>query len=148
MATIFIAHRAGRSARQARDHELLHRLARVELGGRGREAPGRARWSLVQRLSARNEMEVALKTSSDPYDFAPVAYLTLDREGTIVDANLTSPKLLGVERSRLIKRQLNLFISPGDLPGFINLLTAVFAGKVKSTIKAVVMSENMYDPKE
>lgn len=41
---------------------------------------------------------------ADLYDFAPIAYLTLDRQGRIADANLTAASFLGIERSNLIGR--------------------------------------------
>ena len=67
---------------------------------------------------ARDEMEAGLEKYSDLYDFAPVGYLTLDREGTILEANLTSASLLGIERSRLVKRRFGLCVSAADLPAF------------------------------
>ncbi len=41
---------------------------------------------------------------ADLYDFAPIAYLTLDRQGRIADANLTAAAFLGLERSNLVGR--------------------------------------------
>jgi PAS domain S-box-containing protein len=46
------------------------------------------------------------------YDFAPVAYLTIDRQGVIREANLTAAALLAAERSKLMGRRILGFIDP------------------------------------
>ena len=78
---------------------------------------------------ARDEMEAGLEKYSDLYDFAPVGYLTLDREGTIREANLASASLLGIDRSRLVKRRFGLYVSEACLPAFTAFLTKVFESK-------------------
>lgn len=50
----------------------------------------------------------------DLYDFAPVGYFTLDRDGVIVEANLTGATLLGTERKALLGRRFARFIAPPD----------------------------------
>jgi PAS domain S-box-containing protein len=90
---------------------------------------------------ARNEMEVGLEKYSDLYDFAPVGYLTLDREGTIQEANLTAASLLGIERSRLLKRRLGHSFSTADLPVFTAFLTKVFESKVRQFCEVTLLRE-------
>lgn len=51
---------------------------------------------------------------ADLYEFAPIAYLTLTREGLIAEINLTGTKLLGVERKKLINRRFAALVSPKD----------------------------------
>jgi two-component system, cell cycle sensor histidine kinase and response regulator CckA len=80
---------------------------------------------------ARDTVEAALDKYSDLYDFAPVGYLTLDRDGTICEANLTSASLLGIERSRLIRRRFGLFLSPTELPAFNAFLKRVFESQAR-----------------
>jgi len=47
----------------------------------------------------------------DLYDFSPIGYLTLDQDGTIVEANLTVATMLGVERVRLVGRKFTRFVA-------------------------------------
>ena len=62
-------------------------------------------------MQSRAELEEAYRQFSNLYDFAPVGYFTLARDGTIHDANLAGAKLLQVERGKLIKRRFGLFVS-------------------------------------
>jgi PAS domain S-box-containing protein len=45
------------------------------------------------------------------YDLAPVGYFTFDKNGVIVEANLTGCQMLGVERAYLLKKPFRLYIS-------------------------------------
>jgi PAS domain S-box-containing protein len=47
----------------------------------------------------------------DLYNFAPVGYLTLNRNGMIEEINLTGAALLGLERNKLIHRRFALFVA-------------------------------------
>jgi PAS domain S-box-containing protein len=90
---------------------------------------------------ARDSMEAGLEKYSDLYDFAPVGYLTLDREGTIREANLTSASLLGIERAQLVNRPFGLSLSPPDLPPFNAFLTRVFEGKARQFWEVTLRKE-------
>lgn len=46
----------------------------------------------------------------DLYEFAPVGYLTLTHDGLISEINLTGAALLGLERSKVLRRQFSTFI--------------------------------------
>jgi PAS domain S-box-containing protein len=59
---------------------------------------------------AQIELEAARTKYSDLYDFAPVGYFTFNRDGLILEVNLTGAALLGMERSHLIKKSFNLYI--------------------------------------
>ena len=50
----------------------------------------------------------------DLYEFAPVGYFTLTREGLISKVNLTGAEMLGVERNKLINRRFAKFIIKED----------------------------------
>ena len=50
----------------------------------------------------------------DLYDFAPIGYLTLSRNGMIAEINLTGATLLGRGRSKLIHRSFARLVTPED----------------------------------
>jgi PAS domain S-box-containing protein len=78
---------------------------------------------------ARNEAETELQRYTDLYDFAPVGYLTLKPDGTILQANLTVARLLGIDRSDLLKRRFAHLIAARDIVPFNALLTRAFESK-------------------
>lgn len=63
---------------------------------------------------AHTEMEEARDRYLDLYEFAPVGYLSINRDGLISEVNLTGAALFGVERSKLINRRFAKFISLQD----------------------------------
>ena len=90
---------------------------------------------------ARDEMAAGLEKYTDLYDFAPVGYLTLDREGTIRGANLTSATLLGLERSRLVTRRFGLLVAGDGRPAFAAFLTRVFANQAREFCEVALLKE-------
>ncbi len=76
---------------------------------------------------ARAEVEALLRRYTDLYDFAPVGYLTLTRDGTIHQANLAGANLLGLTRGELIDRRLGVFVSVESRPVFSAFLEKVFS---------------------
>jgi len=61
---------------------------------------------------AQTALEDARNRYQDLYEFAPVGYLTLNREDRISEINLTGATLLGVERDKLIDLRFSQFIAP------------------------------------
>jgi diguanylate cyclase (GGDEF)-like protein/PAS domain S-box-containing protein len=83
-------------------------------------------------LASRTEVERLLLSYQELYDFAPVAYFTLDRAGQILQANLTAARMLGLERIHLTQRRLGVFVAQQDLPILNALLQRVFDGQPRS----------------
>ena len=75
----------------------------------------------------RDEVEAALERYTDLYDFAPVGYFTLARDGGIYSANLAGADLLGVPRARLLGRRFGTFLPLAERPGFDAFLTRTLA---------------------
>jgi C4-dicarboxylate-specific signal transduction histidine kinase len=90
---------------------------------------------------ARVKMEALLGKYSDLYDFAPVGYFNLDHEGIIRAVNLTGAGFLEYERSFLISRCLDRFISVETRPVFHDFLDKVFACETKQTCEVEFLKE-------
>ena len=63
---------------------------------------------------ARQELEASCAKYFELYDLAPVGYAILGEQDLILEVNLTATKLLGVERSRVLKRPVTSFIVRED----------------------------------
>ncbi|MDO8282565.1 MAG: sigma 54-interacting transcriptional regulator [Thermodesulfovibrionia bacterium] len=64
---------------------------------------------------AQEELEASRSRYVDLYDAAPIGYFTFDKNGVIVEVNLTGAALLGVDRQRLINKPLSAFVIKEDL---------------------------------
>lgn len=95
---------AGLSAKDAESlaHEL--RVHQAELESQNEEL----RRTQLDLAAARDRFV-------DLYDFAPVGYFTLDRNGRFVEVNLTAAALLGVQRNALLGRPIQRFIVGADI---------------------------------
>ena len=75
--------------------------------------------------SAQEELERFRKKYLELYDLAPAAYLTLDGDGVIVEANLKAADLLGHRRSHILRRKFKDFVRVSQLAAFGEHLRAV-----------------------
>lgn len=88
---------------------------------------------------AKAEVDASLEKYTDLYDFAPVGYFSIDENGLILDVNLTGAALLGVERSRLIKRRFQLFVVPQNRAAFDLFLKSIFTGHKKHVCETALL---------
>jgi len=63
---------------------------------------------------AHEALEAARDRYMDLYDSAPVGFITLGRQGVILEANLTAAEMLGLDHQKLIKRPLAGFLAQGE----------------------------------
>jgi len=86
----------------------------------------------LQKSKAR-EAELAKEKYVALYDFAPMGYFTLSRNGEIVQINLSAAAMLGQERSHLINKIFSLFVSTESKPIFSQFFNRLFSNKTKET---------------
>lgn len=79
------------------------------------------------------KVEKSLAKYTDLYDYAPVGYFTLDRNGTIRAANFSGASLLGIERERLLGRPFGQFVTEAYRPAFTVFLGVIFTSKRMET---------------
>ncbi len=105
-------------------HRLVHELQvhQIELAMQNEE---------LER--ARAESQAGLERYAELYDFAPVGYVTLDRDGKVRKANLTGARLLGLERARLVGSRFGVLVAEGSRAAFSAFLTKVFDSQAKQT---------------
>jgi PAS domain S-box-containing protein len=87
-------------------HKQYHELqvAQIELELQNTE--------LIELRNAKKEIETGLARYTDLYDSSPLGYFTVARDTTVIEANLTGAKLLGLERHEIIGRHLRTLITP------------------------------------
>ena len=74
---------------------------------------------------SRRELEQSAHRYAELYDFAPVAYFTVDSAGKIVEGNFTAARMLGVERDDLGGRSVDSLVAPDNRPSLLALLQQV-----------------------
>ena len=90
----------------------------------------------VEELRCSNEELAASRNKyALLYDFAPVGYFTLNRDGDIKSVNLTGASLLGTERSFLANHRFENFVADEDRPIFADFLRTVLACREKMTCR-------------
>jgi len=93
-------------------------------------------------MQARAEAEGAYRQYTDLYDFAPVGYFTLARDGSISKVNLAGATLLGLRRVDLLKRRLGTFTSDESRAAFNVFFDKLLTGEGKKNC------ELMFEKKE
>ncbi len=93
-------------------------------------------------IEANASAEAALKKYTMLYDFAPMGYFTLDKEGTICDLNFTGAEILCEKRFALINSNFKLFIADTSKSVFNKFFLDVFKSNVKESCKVMLGYDN------
>lgn len=91
---------------------------------------------------AQDELEASRSKYSDLYDFAPISYFTFDKNGLIMEVNLTGAKKLGIERSFLINKPFSLYVDTNYKDAFYLHLKLVFRTKKQQTCEIICVDKN------
>jgi PAS domain S-box-containing protein len=113
---------------------LLHELSvhQVELELQNEE---------LQRASL--DADEARQKYYDLYDRAPVAYVTLDREGSLVEMNFTAAQLLGKPRGELLGQLFVTFLRPNEISAFNDFLEGIFSKEGMSSCEVSLVKKGV-----
>ncbi|HXE98108.1 MAG TPA: PAS domain S-box protein [Dongiaceae bacterium] len=89
---------------------------------------------------ARYELETALEKYTDLFEFAPVGYLTLDRNGVINAVNLAGAGIIGGVRTQLIGRYFRQFITTTHRHLFDDFLGKVLTCRIKESCEVALLN--------
>ncbi|MEI6434664.1 MAG: PAS domain S-box protein, partial [Bacteroidota bacterium] len=89
-------------------------------------------------LAKDQAAELAAEKYIELYNFAPTGNFTLSKDGKIIELNLSGSQMLGRERSSLINRRFDIFISEDTTPNFNLFLKKIFSGHTKETCEATI----------
>jgi PAS domain S-box-containing protein len=93
-------------------------------------------------LTNQREREASRKKYADLYDFAPVGYCTLERDGTIREINLTAVDQLGVERSLLLKKRIQDYVVEDDQEIIFLHLRKAFETQTRQTCELRLLRQD------
>ena len=78
--------------------------------------------------AAQQELETTLVRYTEFFEFAPIGYVVLAGNATILEINLSGARLLGSERTRLVGKHFAQFVSEEQRGTFGALLAALWGG--------------------
>jgi len=113
-----------------------HRLSQSEKRRRFSLKQIRQEWSWLRE--AMPEAEASRERYADLYDFAPVGYLTLDRNGCVCGINLTGARLLGRTRLRLLGKPLLPLIEQQDRRRYLEHLSQLRRGQPQTSTELAI----------
>ena len=90
----------------------------------------------------RDDLELALDSYTDLYDFAPVGYFTLAKDGTIRLVNLTGSRMAAIDRARLLGQSFRRLLTAKSRAPFSALLDRVFASHEKQSGEFELLCQN------
>ena len=94
---------------------------------------------LNEELREANEVaETALKKYTMLYDFAPLGYFTLEKDGSISELNFTGAEILGDKRFSLVDSNFKLFISESSQSVFDKFFSKVFTSNIKESCEVML----------
>lgn len=89
---------------------------------------------------AQSIIEESRERYVDFYDFAPVGYITLGRDASIEEINLTGATLLGDERSKLLHNHFAHYVAPEDRERWQRHFAAAMQHDKKLTCELAILN--------
>jgi len=89
-----------------------------------------------------NGVNTPLRRRKVQYILLESVYFSVDESGRILEANLRSAALLGVERSRFVNRRFLAFVAPPSQPTFLIFLDKIVAGTADQSCELRLLKED------
>src|SRR5262249_32604561 len=91
----------------------------------------------TQLIESQRALEEARDRYAELFDFAPIAFVVLDINGIVKEANLATVRLLGRDRSRLVETPFFLYVVPDDRRAVLDHMARCRAGhdRVESELR-------------
>jgi PAS domain S-box-containing protein len=95
---------------------------------------------------AQEQLEVSRERYVDLFDFAPVAYLTLEADGRILEANIAASRMIGLDRSAMIGRRFQTLVGMTDPLAFRTILrrTSEMKQEGRTEVTFRTVSQQLY----
>jgi PAS domain S-box-containing protein len=91
-----------------------------------------------QLEQSRDELAHALDRYVERYDFAPVGYFAVDRDGKILEGNLAAAEFCGVERAALSGRRIDSLVTPRSRLALLALLKRLGTSDSRDTCEVQI----------
>jgi len=88
---------------------------------------------------AHNQAYEAIEKYVELYDYAPSGYLSLSKEGDIIELNYSAAAMLGNERHYLKNKRFGLYISHDSLTVFNQLMDRCFRLNEKESCELILL---------
>ena len=96
---------------------------------------------------SRDEIQKEQRRYADLYDFAPVSYLTLALDSTILEANLTATRILSIPRSQLKGVRFGGLIAQRDLSAFNSMMNRALVSRAQEHSEVMMVSSGSGKPR-
>ncbi len=98
---------------------------------------------LNEELKEANETaEMALRKYTMLYDFAPIGYFTLEKDGSIIELNFTGADMLGERRFTLVNQNFKLFIAKDSKDVFNRFFNKIYTSNIKESCELMLEYDN------
>jgi len=123
----------------------LHKLSQADIQGlfqelQGRQAELEAENNRLHQATKR--LEESFHKYRDLYEYTPVGYFILDKNGVIADANLAGADLLGLPKQELLQQPLGRFVAPAGQEKLAVHCTRVFETKKRQVCELELVKED------
>ena len=96
-----------------------------------------------QLEALKHERDEALTRFTNLYDFTPIAYVTFDAAGRILEINLAGAALLGIERDRVLDSHFGTYLA-ADEASFLKHITQVLVSGQRHSLDIQLRDQSGY----